>query len=173
MPSLLRHAIVPACCILTLSAWMVLGSSEKAEHVEVHPEHEHAELAPFMAQLQQHSQKLGFAIEGQNTSLAEFYLHEITEVLEEIEEEIPIHDKLPIAELIKKIPEPMLAPLDKEIEAGHWHEATQAYSNLINACNSCHAATQHEFIVITPANGNPPFNQLFTPQKTQRPADSN
>lgn len=170
MPASLKSFVLPVCCLIAAFAWVSVASKTD---VTEHHEEEHAELAPFMAQLQWHSQKLGFAIEGQNAPLAEFYLHEVTEVLEEIQHEVPVHDKLPIAELIGKIPQPLLKPLDKQIEAGNWPQANKAYANLIDACNRCHAATQHQYIVITPAHGHSPFNQVFTPQKAERPADSN
>ena len=39
-----------------------------------------AELVPFMGRLERISQKLGFAIMGRNSKLAEFYLHELHEM---------------------------------------------------------------------------------------------
>ncbi len=170
MQPAIRSIIVTVCCVVAASAWLALAGSDQDEGEHAH---EHVELAPFMTQLQWHSQKLGYAIEGHNAPLAEFYLHEVTEVLEEIKEQVPVHDKLPIADLIGKIPQPTLAPLDRQIEASNWTGASKAYAKLIDACNRCHAATQHQFIVITPARGRPPFNQVFEPQQSQRPTDSN
>jgi len=135
------------------------GGGERGAH---HEEEGHAvELAPYMGELQRFSQKLGYAIEGRSAPLAEFYLHEVTEVAEEIEENVKEHDGFPIAALVKAQLTPQIAPLDDAVEAGDWKAAGTRYRALINSCNTCHVATEHAFIVLTPASGKPPFNQRF------------
>ncbi|MEM7354326.1 MAG: hypothetical protein AAF657_26205, partial [Acidobacteriota bacterium] len=47
------------------------------------PATETVELATLMGDMQRHSAKLGFAIQGKNQPLAQFYLEELHEVLEE------------------------------------------------------------------------------------------
>lgn len=44
-----------------------------------------------------------------------------------------------------------------------WPATWKAYEKTIEACNSCHAATGFEFLVILPAAGEPPYNQRFEP----------
>ena len=63
MSQFIRHYTLPALCLVAAIALVVAASKSdpvsQAEH-----EREEVELAPFMAQLQLHSQKLGFSIEG-------------------------------------------------------------------------------------------------------------
>lgn len=121
---------------------------------------EDLELATLMGDLQRFSAKLGYAIEGENRRLAEFYLHEIDEVraqLLEVEE----HDGMPIAEPVQIIFTPAERSLSAALEDRSFDRVREKYVGLIDACNRCHAATEHEFLVMTPAGGRPPFNQEF------------
>ena len=126
-------------------------------------EQEEAELAPYMDLMQRHGAKLGYAIQARNLKLSEFYLHEIEESLEEIAAEIPEHDGYPIARLIDQVALPGLAPLEEAMTIRSWSRIDEAYVAMIDTCNACHAATEHEFLVILPAEGEPPFMQRFAP----------
>ncbi len=123
--------------------------------------HETPELAPFMSRVQAFSQKLGYSIESRNQPLAEFCLHEIEEAFEEIEEQIPEHDEMPIAQYISTMMNPGFEPFHKALRTKNWEAAQRNYLSLIKRCNSCHVQTEHEFIWILPASGKPPFNQKF------------
>ena len=124
-------------------------------------EHEIPELAPYMSQVQAFSQKLGYSIESRNQPLAEFCLHEIEEAFEEIEEQIPEHDEMPIAQYISTMMNPGFEPFHKALRTKNWEAVQRNYLSLIKRCNSCHVQTEHEFIWILPASGKPPFNQKF------------
>lgn len=124
-------------------------------------EEEHAELAPFMGQLQRFSQKLGYAIKARNPELAAFYLHELHEIAEDIEKEVPLHDGYQIAALCKAMLAPAIERCEKRMSKGSWEERWSSYTDVITSCNSCHLATAHAFIRILPADGRPPFNQDF------------
>lgn len=149
-PVVLLLAALAGCGHTTIAA----GSHD------THEVEDDVELATIMGEMQRHSMKLGYAINAQNQRLAEFYLHEVEETLEEIKA-VREHDGLPIGHIAGVIVNPALPPLDNAIEAGDWTAANKAYQGLIEACNNCHTATQHEFIVILPATGTPPFNQKF------------
>ncbi len=129
-------------------------------HVGHHHEEEHVELAKIMGEMQRHSMKLGYAIQGENQKLADFYLHEIEETLDEIKA-VKEHDGLPIGATAGTIMDPAIEPLEAAVDAGDWPASRAAYRGLIEACNNCHTATEHEYIVIIPAEGTPPFNQKF------------
>jgi hypothetical protein len=127
------------------------------------PEPEPAELGPMMSETQHNAQKLGYAIQGRNPPLARFYVDEVKEVIDEVHKTVPVKDKWPIAKLIELIATPAIASVDRSLKSGDWSRTDKAYADLIYACNRCHAATQHEFLVITVPAGEPPFNQRFKP----------
>ena len=118
------------------------------------------ELATLMGNLQRFAHKLTLSIEAENAEAAGFYLAEIKEALAEIEWEVPSHDGIAISPLIQTIARPALGPLDSAITARDWEVAKSGNSGLVDACNRCHAATEHPFLVITVSTENP-FNQNF------------
>ena len=152
-------------------AWAIAGCATEqvsgTEEPATTPEApaETIELAKLMGDMQRHSVKLGFAIQGENQPLAEFYLHELHEVLEELEA-VEEHEGMPIGGPAKVILDPALAELDARLDAASWGDAWTAYEATIEACNRCHLATEHDFIRILPASGTPPFNQVFTAPET-------
>ncbi len=134
------------------------------------------ELAGLMGEMQRHSAKLGYSITGRNKPLAQFYLHEIEEVLGELLT-VESHDGMPIAHPAQVILNPALLTLEEQIgqEEDHaqeenpepnapvdWPRAWKSYEALIGACNRCHQATEHGFIEILPARGVAPYNQRFS-----------
>lgn len=119
------------------------------------------ELAAMMGDLQRFAHKVGLSIEAENQPLASFYLHEVEETLEAIGEEVPFHDEWPIGELVNTIMRPAVEPLEVAVEAGKWAEAKASYEVMIDGCNRCHTATEHEFLVMLPPLGANPYNQSF------------
>lgn len=128
------------------------------------------ELATYMDRLQRFSQKLGYAVEGRNAPLADFYLHEIEETLDEIAAFVPEHDGFDIPDLLEVFARPEADRLETAVAEQDWDAAWRGYELLIHSCNTCHAATDHDFIIITPATGDPPFNQLFREGESWQPA---
>ncbi len=43
-----------------------------------------------------------------------------------------------------------------------WPAVDRAYDGLIDSCNRCHAASEHELIVVTRPVQSSPFNQRFS-----------
>jgi hypothetical protein len=125
------------------------------------------ELADSMSHLQHHTHKLTLSVEAENDALAEFYLHEVGEVAEQIEHLFPEHDGIPIATLARELLDPQLAALDSALEASRWDAAKSGIGSLIGACNDCHAATGHAFIRVERTSANP-FNQSFAAQAPRR-----
>jgi hypothetical protein len=120
-------------------------------------------LAPHMATMQMQAHKLGLSIQARNQALAAFYLDELEETAETVEQSFPLHGDVPVAELIDTMLQPSLPPLDNAVAAADWPAATAAYESLISACNDCHGAANHEFVAIVPPVANP-FNQTFSPR---------
>ncbi|MEX2671749.1 MAG: hypothetical protein WD294_06530 [Phycisphaeraceae bacterium] len=150
-------------CTETPEAHADEAHADEAHEHEEHGEHDHPELAPAMGELQRFSQKLGYSIEGENQPLAGFYIHELEEVFAEITAEIPEYDGHEIATLVQTMGVPVLETVEQAVHDADWPTALENYQALIASCNACHAATEHGFIQITPATGEPPFNQRFTP----------
>ena len=126
----------------------------RAEHVE------EVEIAPFMGSLQRFSQKLGYAIEAENDVLSEFYRHELEEVFGDLKA-VEEHDGFPVGSTVKKIMDPLMRGLSASMLEKDWLETGVRYNDLIDGCNRCHSALEHEFIEILPAVGDPPYNQKF------------
>ncbi len=132
---------------------------------------EEVELAPFMSRLQVFSQKLGYSIRARNVELAGFYLHEMVETIEEVQQKVPMHDGRPIGEMAGQTVVPELEGLEQALRSSDssWERRWKLYQDMISRCNDCHVATAHGYIKILPAEGQSPFNQKFTPQISATP----
>jgi hypothetical protein len=133
------------------SAWVRLGAARPA----VEPE-----LAGYMSDLQHHTHKLTLSIEAENGALADFYLHEVGEIAEQVEQLFPEHDGVPVARLVEDLLAPRLAALRESLAHSRWDEARRGLGELVSACNGCHAATGHAFIRVEVTTANP-FSQSF------------
>ncbi len=131
------------------------AATSAAEHEET------PELASYMGSLQRHTLKCGLAIQSGNKELVEFYLHEIEETLEEIEERIPEHDGIVIAKRSQNFMTPKLKQFDRSVDSGDWKRIKSDYKGLVAGCNDCHQATEHGFIRISPEIPANPYNQEF------------
>lgn len=152
------------CIVIALLVLVGCGISVRTGNELVAPESEEPELAAYMTTLQRFSQKLGYSVSAKNYPLSKFYLHELEETFEEIKDEVPEHDGFEISSTVRKIMDPLLEDFEKSLEDKDWRLASSGYKDLIEGCNRCHRATEHEFLKITPASGkNNPFNQDFLP----------
>lgn len=116
-------------------------------------------LIDNMVKLQYFTQKTGLAIHADNIKLAAFYTHELEEVIEALED-FGHYKKMPIGNMTKTILVKPFKVLENAINAGEQKPAINAFNNLLNNCNQCHAATKHELIKIE-FNNNNPFMQSF------------
>lgn len=126
------------------------------------------ELALLMGTLQTLTHKLALSADAGNAPLAAFYLHESLEQLRTIQQEAPEYEKLPVAVLIERLALPAYSDLQKATAAQPpvQPEASRevllaGLDRVVQACNECHAATQHGFIRITRGTEVNPFNQSF------------
>ena len=120
---------------------------------------EDVELAHLMANLQYFLHKTSLSITATDPRLVEFYIHELEESIEVIEG-IKDYEGYPIGELTKAMLLPSFEIFEKSIKKNDANAAHSAYLNLIQACNNCHTATNHEFIKIKQNESNP-FLQSF------------
>jgi hypothetical protein len=112
------------------------------------PEAREFELATEMGKLQYFSNKLYFSLKGKNQPLVNFYIHEMEESFEAIEEANVIEDGVSISDNIKAYGLKGIKNFERFIEQSP-EQFEEHYQNLINACNSCHLVSKHGFIKIT------------------------
>ncbi|MEJ2359482.1 MAG: hypothetical protein P8Y13_15570 [Deinococcales bacterium] len=83
-----------------------------------------------------------YAAQGGNWGLAQYQLHEATEIQEVGEITRPEH-----AEMLKAVEHSYLDPLNERIMAMDWPGFQQAFDTMVTqGCNACHAATGHSYI---------------------------
>lgn len=115
----------------------------------------------LMGGLQNHHNKLWFAGTNENWELADFALHEIEEIVEDIK---MLHANREETQSIFII-EPALEVMDEAVDNQNLSQFKEEYINLTNACNTCHKATGYEFISIQtptlPSYTNQDFSRLI------------
>jgi hypothetical protein len=121
------------------------------------------ELALYMNDMQRYSDKLGYSLEAKNDRLAMFYLEELEETLDALLDVDEV-EGIPIAESIEAIMDPLIGQLAESLRNEDWKGGRVHYEALVDGCNRCHAATEHEFIRVIPANGSGKgkYNQIFS-----------
>jgi hypothetical protein len=122
---------------------------------------ETVELVEYMRRLQYFTHKAGLALQAKNKPLTDFYLHELEEILDKLQD-VKAYDGYPISKLAKQLLEPALGRLEKRVESRQLSQAQADYDALLRACNTCHQATKHGYIKIEKRLDNP-FLQSFSP----------
>lgn len=125
-------------------------------------QHEDAELALQMAHLQRWTHKTTLALQERNPELADFYLHEMEETIEGIQEEVPTYEGHPIADLTEEMLVPSVESVDEALDEEDWSRVDKRVQDLVQSCNQCHTATEHGFIQIEVQEANP-YPQNFSP----------
>ena len=139
--------------LLTIAAFVIVmsncsGSKEENESKSGNEESEPVEVADYMMKFQYFTIKLGLSIQTNNTTLAQFYVHELDEVLENLESKNAVDEELQITPLLKKFLIPAVDSLKNDFEKNNYAKFSAGYKNLIKNCNNCHVTAKHEFIVI-------------------------
>ncbi len=124
------------------------------------------ELATYMGELQRLTHKLNLSVNAKNEKLIDFYRHESLALLEEIQNELPIYEELPVALYIDRFAYPAYEALEhalkKETKKNNEKSLNKAMQQIIDSCNHCHKVTHFEFLKIVETKSNP-FNQSFNP----------
>ncbi len=121
------------------------------------------ELVDLMGAIQTHTHKLQLSLDHGNIELAAFYVHEVEELLDEIRE-VEEYDGHPIGQLAGAMLAPVIGRLEAAVDGGNVDAANRELDALISACNACHIATNHGFIVIARNSANP-YLQSFEPAR--------
>jgi len=121
------------------------------------------ELGVHMGRIQRYHQKWWLAGRAGNSELAAFYLHEMGEEMVAVAEAGVVEDGIDVGVHMRAHGLPVLRELERRLKAEGVAAAHSGAVLLVNACNSCHAATGHPFIrVRVPSDAHFP-DQDFQP----------
>lgn len=120
------------------------------------------ELAEYMGTMQYYTHKFALATDAENQELATFYFNEIRALSEQIKKDIPGYEGYDIARFMGIFLDPAIQPVADALEGNDWEETRSQVLQLINSCNSCHNATSHGFVQVTPGFDRNPYNQDFS-----------
>ena len=121
---------------------------------------EDVHLVDKMSALQYFMHKAGLSIRGGNLELADFYLHEMEEVLHEVEQ-IESYDGQPVGQLSGAMLGPSFHELEEGVDSGDPERALAAYQVVLDACNACHVATEFGYIKLEDRSTENPYMQSF------------
>jgi hypothetical protein len=149
-------------------ALALLAPARAAE--EAHPPHAPTEtyasgLGEIMSLQQMRHLKLWLAGAAKNWPLADYELDELKEGFDDVVKFFPLKDDIPIGQLAGSTAVPVLPDLKRAIDARDGTKFAAAFDKLTAACNACHRAAKHEFIVIQRPTSSPYSNQSFEPKK--------
>jgi len=122
-------------------------------------------LGEIMSLQQMRHLKLWFAGQAKNWPLADYELDELKEGFDDVIKFFPVKDDMKIGEMAKSTAMPVLPDVKSAIDAKDWAKFVAAFDKLTAACNACHQASNHPFIVIQRPTSSPYTNQSFTPKK--------
>jgi copper resistance protein D len=139
--------------------------SDAAQHGESRTGSYAPGLGEIMALQQMRHAKLWFAGAAGNWELADYELGELKEGFEDAARLHPIHEGVPVGEMMTKLtPEP-LAAIGHAIHAQNAADFRKSFDALSATCNACHQAANHAFIRIGRPTAAPYGNQIFAPAK--------
>jgi hypothetical protein len=143
-----RAGAVAAACLLLLAAPGRASEEEVEGFVEM------------MGGMQKFMHKAGLSLREGNFELADFYLHEIEEILEQVEKVESYKGHL-IGDLTEEMLTPSFHKLEEAVDGKGRDAALTAFAAVIDSCNRCHTAAAHGFIKIQDRSDNNPYMQDF------------
>jgi hypothetical protein len=120
-------------------------------------------LHSLMAELGGRHATLWFAGDSGNWAMADYFLHELKELIEEIEELHSTYRQVPVAELLGEVTHPAVDRLEEAVSDGDREGFVRGYDELTGACNACHVASGLEAMVIQRPTAPPLTNLRFRP----------
>jgi hypothetical protein len=122
-------------------------------------------LGEIMSLQQMRHLKLWFAGQAKNWALADYELDELEEGFDDVIKFFPVKDDMQIAQMLVSTVRPVIPDMKKAIDARDEAKFAAAFDKLTAACNACHQAANHAFIVIQRPTSSPYTNQSFAPKK--------
>jgi hypothetical protein len=120
-------------------------------------------LADLMLLVQFRHAKLWFAGNAANWELANFAVHEMEEGFEDMAKLHPTYKDIPVGRMIEDTIKAPIEAVETAIKARDRAAFADAFDRLTAACNACHQASNHAFIVIQRPAASPFPNQTFAP----------
>lgn len=120
-------------------------------------------LHSLMIELQHRHATLWFAGEAQNWPLADYFLHELEELIEDIEDLHPEYHGVPVAALLAEMTRPAVDHLEEAVDRENREAFERAYDQLTVACNACHVASDRAVLVIQRPTAPPLANLRYIP----------
>jgi hypothetical protein len=105
-------------------------------------------LHTLMVEVGMRHSTIWFAGEAENWPLTDYLVHELEEILEDIEELHPVYRDIQVAALLGEMTAPAMDSLEAAVETGDRAAFVRAYDGLTEACNHCHRAADRSALVI-------------------------
>ncbi len=122
-------------------------------------------MGEIMGTTQMRHAKLWFAGRAKNWELARYELDEIREGLDGAIKYYPVFKGAPVSAMLDKYTSPPLSDLARAIDEKDSAKFARAFDGLTSACNGCHRAAEHGYIVIKRPANLQYSNQEFAVQK--------
>jgi hypothetical protein len=158
---------VLALCLALLSAMAHPAVAQSTSH-----QHDHGDgnaypgVGDLMnALIQPRHAKLGLAGAEKNWPLAAYVLHELRQSFDKVGTLRPTWNGLSLPYMFESTVGDPLNAIDRAINAQDPEEFKKGYARLTAACNLCHTAAQHPFIVIKVPDRSEFPNQDFRAQQ--------
>ncbi len=126
----------------------VLQLEQKLEEAEQYRESLVPGLANYMLSAQAHHAKLYYAGTEKNWELVHYNIHEIEELVEDLEKHHPIHDGVKIGKLAEAFLKPGIEQIEAAEEAQDLSAFKDAFEVLTAGCNNCHQQAGYDIINI-------------------------
>jgi len=120
-------------------------------------------LHTMMVELATRHASVWFAGDAQNWELADYMVHELEEVAEQVGAAHPEYDGIPVATLMAEMTIPVIEELEAAVIARDHGAFVAAYDRLTTSCNACHAASNRAAIVMQRPTAPPLTNLRYTP----------
>lgn len=121
-------------------------------------------LLDAMHLFQTYSTKLYFAGRAHNQELAKWYSWKLNSTLQDVLERRTApyaYHGWDAAELAQMLNAP-ITQIDASLDQQDWARFDSNFSTLMQTCNACHRATDHDFIIVrSPGGERAPENQIF------------
>ncbi|MBK9289596.1 MAG: hypothetical protein IPN38_18470 [Flavobacteriales bacterium] len=121
------------------------------------------EVAIYMGRIQVYMHKLYWAGMAKNLPLAEFYRHEIKEVMEEVAKAGVVEDGINVSEKMSLYGIRTIDGMKAHFKEKGLEGFTEQYAGLVNTCNTCHRETGHPMIQVQVPMENRYTDQVFVP----------
>ncbi len=122
-------------------------------------------MGEIMGATQMRHAKLWFAGSAKNWELARYELDEIKEGLDDAVKYYPMFKGAPVSAMLDQYTSTPISDLAQSIEKQDSAKFAKAFDSLTAACNSCHRAAEHGYIVIKRPSNMQYGNQEFSTWK--------